>query len=155
MVSTVKGRFRDVDGAVFIDEESPERSHVEATIGTASVDTGVEMRDEDLRSANFFDVEHYPSITFRSTGVEKVDDEHWRVRGDLTIRDTTREVVLDTEFEGRGPDFEGKTRIGFSAETSINRKDFGLNYNPVLETGGIVVGDKVKIAIHIEAVQQA
>ena len=153
MVSTVKGRFRDLEGDLYIDEAEPTRSWVEATIKTASVDTGVEMRDNDLRSENFFESERFPTITFRSTGVERVDDEHWRVRGDLTIRDVIRKVVLDTEFEGRGPGFDGKERLGFSAETSINRKDFGLTFNQVLETGGVVVGDKVKISIHVESVR--
>ena len=154
MISSVKGVFREVAGAITIDEAAPERSHVEATINTASVDTGVGMRDDDLRSANFFDSQQFPEITFRSTAVEPVDGDTWRVRGDLTIRDVTREVVLETEFGGRAPDFTGTERAGFTAETTINRKDFGLNYNPVLETGGVVVGDKVKVTLHIEAVKQ-
>jgi polyisoprenoid-binding protein YceI len=155
MISTVKGTFREIEGTIKIDEEAPERSSVEAAISTASVDTGVGMRDDDLRSENFFYVAQYPRITFRSTSVEPVDGDTWRVKGDLTIRDVTREVVLDTEFGGKVSDPWGAERIGFTAETSINRKDFGLNYNAVLETGGVVVGDKVKITLHIEAVRQA
>ena len=155
MISTVKGVFRDVQGAINIDEAAPERSQVEATIATASVETGVGLRDDDLRSDNFFNAEQYPQISFRSTAVEPVDGDTWRVKGDLTIRDVTREVVLDTEFGGKAADPWGSERIGFTAETSVNRRDFGLNYNAVLETGGVVVGDKVKITLHIEAVRQA
>ena len=154
MISTVKGRFRDLEGKVYIDEEAPERSSVEATIRVASVDTGVEMRDDDLRSDNFFGAEKFPTITFRSTAVEKVDDERWRVHGELTIRGVTRPVTLDTEFEGRVTDPYGKERMGFAATTAINRGDFGLTYNAVLETGGVVVGDNVKITLHIEAVKE-
>ena len=155
MISTVKGVFRDTEGTIQIDEEAPERSSVEAVIGTSSIDTGLGMRDDDLRSENFFDAAHYPRIAFRSTSVEPVDGDTWRVRGDLTIRDVTREVVLDTEFGGKVADFTGTERIGFTAETSINRKDFGLSYNAVLETGGVVVGDKIKITLHVEAVKQS
>lgn len=153
MVSNVKGRFHDLDAVLEIDEAEPGNSKVEATIRTASVDTGVEMRDNDLRSANFFESERYPTMSFRSTKVERVKDDDWRVSGDLTIRDVTRPVVFETEFLGKGPDFEGKERIGLSAETSISRKDFGLTYNAVLETGGAVVGDKVKISLNVEAVR--
>jgi len=154
MVSTVKGRFKQLDGKIYLDEPEPSRSSVEATIDVASVDTGVEMRDNDLRSDNFFAADRFPTIRFESKSVERVDDDTWRVRGDLTIRDVTREVVLDTEFEGRGKGFQGEERLGFTAQTTLNRHDFGLNYNAVLETGGVVVGDKVKITLHIEAVKQ-
>ena len=154
MVSTVKGRFGNLSGAIHIDEDRPAESWVEASIDAAGVDTGVDMRDADLRSANFLDVATYPKIEFRSTGVEQVDDDRWRVRGDLTIHGVTREVVLETEFEGRGPDLEGKHRVGFSAQAAFSRRDFGLTYNPLLETGGMVVGDNVKVALHIEAVEE-
>lgn len=153
MVSNVKGHFRDLDAVIEIDEAEPANSSVQATIQTASVDTGVEMRDNDLRSDNFFDSEQFPVMSFRSTKVEKVGEEEWRLSGDLTIRGVTRTVTFDTEFEGKGPDFEGKERVGFSAQTSISRKDFGLTYNALLETGGAVVGDKVKITLNVEAVR--
>jgi polyisoprenoid-binding protein YceI len=107
-----------------------------------------------LRSDNFFNAERFPNLTFRSTGVQRVDDDNWRVTGDLTIRGVTREVVLDTEFEGRIKDPMGKERIGFTAETKINRHDYGLNYNPLLEAGGVMVGDKVTITLHIEAIEE-
>jgi polyisoprenoid-binding protein YceI len=154
MVSTVKGRFKQLEGTVYLDDADPSRSSVEATIDVASVDTGVEMRDNDLRSENFFAADRFPTIRFVSSGVKRVDNGNWRVRGDLTIRDVTREVVLDTEFEGRGKGFQGEERLGFTAQTTLNRHDFSLSYNAVLETGGVVVGDKVKVTLHIEAVKQ-
>jgi len=154
MVATVKGHFREMEGTIHLDEEQPENSSGQATIQTASVDTGNQMRDDDLRSDNFFGADQFPTITFRSTRVEKVDDERWKVYGDLTIRDVTKEVALETEFEGRAPGFEGKEHLGFTAETAINRKDFGLRYNAVLETGGVAVGDRVKITLNIEAIRQ-
>ena len=154
MISTVKGKFREFEGAVHIDDEDPTRSWTDVTISTASVDTGAEMRDDDLRSDNFFDAEHFPTMRFRSTAVERIDDDNWRVHGDLTIRDVTRPVALDTELEGRGPDAWGGERIGFTAKTKIDRRDFGLTYNAALETGGVVVGNDVKINLNVEAILQ-
>jgi polyisoprenoid-binding protein YceI len=154
MVATVKGRFLEMEGTIGIDEEEPHNSFVQATIKTASVDTGNQMRDDDLRSENFFAVDRFPTITFESRRVEKGDGERWKVFGDLTIRDVTKEVELDTELEGRAPGFDGKEHLGFTAETVINRKDFGLHYNAVLESGGMVVGDRVKITLHIEAIRE-
>lgn len=151
MVASTRGRFTDFEGAIHLDEADPTRSSVEAVIRTASVDTGVEFRDNDLRSDNFFDAERYPEMRFRSTSVEPGKDGRWLVHGDLTIRDVTRPVILDTELEGRGAGFEGEDRIGFTATTAIDRKDFGLNYNALLETGGLVVGDRVRITLTIEA----
>ena len=153
MVSTVKGRFRTLRGTIELDEQEPERSSVEAEIETASIDTGVEQRDAHLRSDDFFSAERFPLITFRSTRVERVEDDRWRVTGDLTIRGVTREVVLDTEFEGDGIDAYGQRRAAFTATTSINRRDFGLNWNGVIEAGGVVVQDRVKITLHIAAVR--
>ncbi|HRC62529.1 MAG TPA: YceI family protein [Dehalococcoidia bacterium] len=154
MVASTRGRFTDLEGSIHLDEADPTRSSVEAVIRTASVNTGVEFRDNDLRSDNFFDAERYPEIRFRSTSVEPGKDDRWLVHGDLTIRDVTRPVTLDTELEGRGTGFQGEDRIGFTATTSIDRKEFGLNYNAVLETGGFVVGDRVRITLTIEAVHQ-
>jgi polyisoprenoid-binding protein YceI len=153
MVATVKGRFKSLKGELHIDEESPEHSWVEAQIDVASVDTGIDQRDAHLRSDDFFNADQYPYITFRSKRVERADGDRWRIIGDLTIRDVTQEVVLDTEFDGEARDFAGKRRAAFTAETAINRKDFGLKYNAVVEGGGaIVVGDKVKIGLNIDAV---
>jgi polyisoprenoid-binding protein YceI len=153
MVSTVKGRFRSVAGTLQIDEADPTRSSIEASIDVASVDTGAEQRDEHLRSDDFFNVEAYPAITFRGTRISGAGDE-WKLDGDLTIRDVTRPVSLDVEFEGKGPDAFGGERAGFAATTKINRRDFGVNWNGLIEAGGVVVSDTVKITLNIEAVKQ-
>ncbi len=155
MVSTVKGRFRSMEGSITLDEERPERSSVVATIDVASVDTAEPDRDAHLRSDDFFNAERFPKMTFRSTRVELQGEDRARVYGDLTIRDVTREVALDVEFEGRAKDPWGNERIGFSATTELDRKEFGLRWNQVLETGGVVVGDRVKVSLHVEAVRQA
>ena len=154
VVATVKGRFRDVEGTLHIDEGNPKNSSVEAKIAVASVDTNVEARDADLRSDNFFSAEQYPYITFRSTRVERLDDERFRLVGDLTIRDVTKEVVLDGEYEGQIDDPYGNKRAGFTATTQISRSEFGVKWNQLIETGGAVVGDNVKITLHLEAVRQ-
>lgn len=154
MVATVKGHFRKFDATIQLDEQDPARSSVTASIDVASVDTGDARRDAHLRSDDFFNAEAFPAITFRSTRIEKVDDERWRIAGDLTIRDVTKEVVLDTEFEGQIKDAYGKQRAAFSAETTVNRKDFKLNWNGVIETGGVVVGDRIRISLNIAAVRQ-
>ena len=154
MVSTVKGRFRAVEGAVRIDEANPANSIVSAAIDVASVDTGVEQRDEHLRSDDFFNASAFPKITFRSTDLAQTPGGEWKLTGDLTIRDVSRSVTLDVEFEGRGIDAYGKDRAGFSAETKINRKDFGVNWNGLIEAGGVVVSDSVKIALNVEIVRE-
>lgn len=155
MISTVKGRFADVSGTVIIDEADPAGSSVDVTIGAGSVDTRQEQRDAHLRSADFFDVEKYPTLTFRSRRVESVGKGELRVVGDLTIRDVTREVVLETSDEGRGGDPWGQQRAGFSAKTVIDRRDFGLTWNTALETGGILVGNDIRISLEVEAVKAA
>jgi len=154
MVATVKGRFRTMEGTITIDEANPAASSVNASIETATVDTGEERRDAHLRSDDFFNAERFPTLTFRSTRVEPVDESRAKVIGDLTIRDVTKEVVLDTEFEGQIKDAYGKQRAAFTAETSVNRKEFGLNWNGLIETGGVVVGDRIRITLHIAAVRQ-
>jgi len=155
MVSTVKGRFGTLEGAIEGNEANPVASAVRATIDVASIDTRDEQRDAHLRSDDFFSAEKYPHITFVSKRVERVDAENYRLVGDLTIRDVTREVVLDTEFQGQVRDPWGNMRAGFTATTQINRRDFGVSFNAALETGGLVVADKVKITLHIEAVRPA
>ncbi len=152
MISTVKGRFADVQGQVVLDEADVTKSSVNVTINAASIDTRVAQRDEHLRSGDFFDVEKYPTLTFVSRKVEPAGD-NLRVTGDLTIRDVTREVVLDVTPEGRGSDPWGGQRAGFSAKTVIKREDFGLTYNQALETGGFVLGDDVKVTIEAEVVK--
>lgn len=153
MISTVRGGFKDVSGKLNFDAQNPAASYVEATIQTASVWTGINDRDNHLRSADFFDVANHPAMTFKSTKVEVVNPTHAKVTGDLTIRETTHSVVLDVEFMGEQKNpFTGKTSAGFSATTSINREDFGLTWNVALETGGFVVGKEIKISLDIEAV---
>jgi polyisoprenoid-binding protein YceI len=151
MVSTVKGRFTDLSGSIVFNPDDVRQSSVTADVKANSVTTSDEQRDAHLRSADFFDAEQFPTLRFLSTRIEQVDDERVRVIGQLTIRDTTHEVVLDAELNGRGTNPWGKEVIGFSARTSINRKDFGLNWNVALEAGGVLVSDTIKISLEIEA----
>ena len=154
MFTTVKGHFKGVRGTIVLDETDPSRSSVEVEIDAASLYSGVEYRDNHLKSADFLDVEKYPVITFKSTRVELVGSDRARIVGGLTIHGVTREVVLDTELTGRGKSPFGKETVGFEARTSINRKDFGLTWNMALETGGWLVGDTIKIEIALEAHEQ-
>ncbi len=153
MISTFKGEFRGIDGVIRIDEENPENSSVVASIDVLSLDTGVADRNAHLRSDDFFNAEKYPKITFRSTRVQRDSDTRWKIAGDITIRDVTREVLLDTEFEGRVTDPWGNDRAGFTASTAINRKDFGVRWNSMLDAGGLALGDDVRITLHIEAIR--
>ena len=152
MISKVRGVFTDVSGEIHVDEV-PERSSAEVAIAAASVQSGDDRRDAHLRSPDFFDVERFPQITFRSTNVEAAGDE-WLLHGDLTVRDVTRPVVLHVEFEGATATPWGEDRIGFSAWTELDREDFGLTWNQTLETGGVLVGKKVRIELGVEAVRQ-
>ncbi|HEX9017104.1 MAG TPA: YceI family protein [Chloroflexota bacterium] len=154
MVATVRGRFANFDVKVDFDPEKPADSSVEARIEAASVETNAGDRDGHLRSADFFDAEKYPFITFKSRRVERQGNGNYAIVGDLTIKGVTREVVLDTEFAGTGKSPWGATVAAFSAETKIDRKDFGLTWNAALETGGMLVGDQVKIHIELELVAQ-
>lgn len=154
MVTTVRGRFAEFDAVVNFDEANPEASSVEAKISTASIDTRAPDRDAHLRSADFLDAEHYPYLTFKSTKIESKGDDQYLIYGDLTIRDVTKSVVLNTEFAGVGKSPWGNRVAALSAETKINRKDFGLVWNVGLETGGVLVGDEVKIHIDLELVEQ-
>jgi polyisoprenoid-binding protein YceI len=153
MISTAKGRFNTFSGTLDLDEQNPQASSVDVTIDIGSVNTGDLNRDGHLRSADFFDVEHYPTATFTSTRVEPLGDDRYRVYGDLTIRDITHPVTLDVTVEAVIMDLHGKRRAGFSAQTSFNRKVFGLNWNVALETGGVLVSDKVTVNIEAQAVQ--
>lgn len=151
MVSTVRGEFRTYTGTLELDPADLTRSRVTAEIDVASIDTREEKRDEHLRSADFFDAEHHPKITFESTRIERVDDETFRVVGNLTIRGNTREVTLEAEYAGIQKDPWGGTRTGFSLSGQIDRREFGLTWNAALETGGLLVGEKVKLQIEVEA----
>jgi polyisoprenoid-binding protein YceI len=154
MITTVRGRFTDVDGTVQYDESNPANTKIEVSIKAASIDTHVADRDAHLRSADFFDVEKYPMITFRSSRVERTGADRLRVAGDLTIHGVTRPVMLDVTEEGSGKDPWGGERAGYSATTTIDRREYGLNYNQALEHGGWLVGHDVKITLDIELIRQ-
>jgi polyisoprenoid-binding protein YceI len=153
VVSKVRGRFAKYTGNVQLDESDLTKSIVDVTIDASSIDTGVGDRDNHLRSPDFFDVAKFPELRFRSKRIEQKDDEHYRLVGDLTIRDVTREIALDVEYGGRAKDPWGNERVGFTAKTTLDRKDFGLAWNQVLETGGILVGDRIDIDVEVEAVR--
>ena len=153
MVSKVRGHFGTFTGVVTIGD-NPLESTVEATVDTTSISTNDDKRDEHLRTADFFEVDTYPTMTLRSTGVEQRGGD-FVLHADLTIRNVTRPVDLELEFDGVESDPWGGTRAGFSAATEISRKDFGLEWNAVLESGGVVVSDKVKIQIDAELIRQA
>lgn len=154
MVATVKGRFGSLEGHITFNEDDPSASSVTARIAVDSIDTHEPNREAHLRSDDFFNAEKFPWITFQSKRVEVDDAENWRVIGDLTIRDITREVVLNTEDLGQIRDAYGKQRAGFTAETRLSRKEFGLKWNATLESGGVVVGDQVRVTLHIEAIRE-
>ena len=153
MVTTVHGTFGGAEGTINV--TSPTSADVNVTIDTTTVDTGQEMRDNHLRSADFLDVENNPTITFVSTGISDIDDNEFTLEGDLTIRGTTRPVSLKAEFAGTQVDHRGSKRAGFEATTTISRKDFGLTWNAALEAGGVLVSDKIKINLDVSAIQQA
>lgn len=155
MITTVRGNFKTVRGTITLDEANPSNSAVDVEIEAASLTSGVDYRDNHLRSADFLEADKYPLITFKSTRVEPSDAEHAKVIGDLTIHGVSREVTLNTEFAGRGKDPMGREVVSFEATTSINRKDFGLTWNVALETGGFLVGDTVKIEISAEGNRKA
>jgi polyisoprenoid-binding protein YceI len=152
MITTVKGRITDIEGSIFTDERNPENSSVEATLNAVSIDTRTEQRDQHLRSADFLDVEKYPEIRFKSKRIEG-DRKEFKLTGDLTIRDVTREITLDVDFEGQTKDPWGGERVGFSARGKLDRREFGLTWNQLLETGGLAVGNEIKINIEVEAVR--
>jgi polyisoprenoid-binding protein YceI len=152
MFTTVRGQFSAFQGRLELDAEKPTNSYVEGTVDIDSVDTGDANRDNHLRSADFFDIENHPQMSFRSTRIEGKGDNEYRVYGELTIRGVTREVAWDVEAAELGNDPWGNPRLGFSGETKVNRKDFGLNWNVALETGGWLVSDEIKIYAEVQAV---
>ena len=157
MMTTVRGRFKDIKATITGDESHPEGCCVDVEIAVASIDTGQPDRDKHLRSPDFFDAERYPTITFHSTrldGAYEREGQRFRMIGDLRIRDTTMEVTLDGVFEGRGKDPWGKERAGFSVSGEIDRRDWGLKWNQVIETGGMLVANKVKIEAEVQFVRQ-
>jgi polyisoprenoid-binding protein YceI len=150
MVSKVRGYFREFTGEI-VTAQDPAQSTVTATIELPSIDTRQEQRDAHIRSADFFDVDNHPQMTFRSTAV-KTDGADWTVEGELTIKGRTKPVVLDLELNGFGPDAYGGTRAGFTAKTEISRSEFGVDISMPMDGGGVVVGDKVSVELEIEAV---
>jgi polyisoprenoid-binding protein YceI len=150
MVATTRGHFEEFTGGATIDAANPEASSAWAEIQAASLTTKTSQRDDHLRSADFFDVEKYPTITFRSTSA-RVDGDDLILEGDLTIRGASKPVEVVWEFGGVAKDPFGNTKAGFEGSTTVNRKDWGLNWNAALETGGFLVGDKVKLVLEIEA----
>ena len=153
MVSKVRGRFGDFSGS-FVTAERPEDSHVEAVVDLSSIDTNSADRDAHLRSADFFDVEQHPTMSYRSTGI-RADGHHWIVDGELSLHGVTLPVPLQLELHGFLPDSPfGDTRVGFTATGEINRDDFGINFNTVLEGGGLGLGNKVQVTLEIEAVRR-
>jgi len=155
MISTVRGRFGAVSGTATFAEGDFSEASVDVTIDAASIDTREEKRDAHLRSADFFDVEQFPSLTFKSRSVRAIKDSAFQLVGDLTIKGVAREVVLDVEFEGAQKDPWGNQKSAFTATTRISRTDFGLTWNAALETGGVLVGDDVKISLDVQLLQTA
>lgn len=157
MFTTVRGRFKKFKGTIFVNEDNPDRSALEVEIDAASIDTGSPERDQHLRSADFLDVENFSTIVFQSKRIEgahKKPGDRFRVGGNLIIRGRSVFVALDATFNGAGKDPWGHLRAGFTASTEIDRRDWGLEWNQALETGGVLVGHTVKVQVDVEALQQ-
>ncbi len=150
-VTQVSGRFTTLEGTISFDEQAIENSSVEVTIQAASIDTNNEKRDGHLKSADFFDVENHPTLTFKSTKVRKLEGQRFAIDGDLTIRGITKPVTLDAEYLGMHPGAGRGPLAGFSATTRINRLDYGVTWNRTLDSGGVMLGDEVRIELNVEA----
>ncbi|RSO38070.1 polyisoprenoid-binding protein [Streptomyces sp. WAC 06725] len=155
MVTNVRGAFGTHEGTLHLDGADPARSTASVDVTIASVDTGIADRDAHLRGSDFFDAEAFPLMTFRSTAAERVGDATYRVTGDLTIKDVTRPLTIDLEYQGAATDVYGAERVGFEGSAEILRSDWGLTWNAALETGGVMVSDKVKLTFDISAVKAA
>ena len=155
VIAKVRGQFSRWSGSLLVPDDDFSRASVNVVIDASSIDTGVADRDAHLKSPDFFDVEHFPELTFKSRRIELATNVRLRVTGELTIKGVTRVVTLDVEDAGRAKDPWGNERAAFSGKTSLDRKDFGLTWNQVLETGGVMVGDRIDIEIEVEAVRQA
>ena len=154
MVTKVRGQFGAFTGTAHIDEANPVDSKVDLSIDVASIDSGTADRDGHLKSGDFFDAETYPTITFSSTDVKRAGSD-WTITGDLTIKDVTKPVTIEFEQTGSARDPFGNVRVGFEGETTINRKDWGLTWNAALETGGVLVSEKIKLEFDVSAIQSA
>jgi polyisoprenoid-binding protein YceI len=155
MVTTVRGQFQDFTGHAHVDTQNPANSKVEVTIEAGSIETGNADRNGHLVSPDFFDVENYPQLSFVSTEVERADETTWVITGDLTIKGVTKPVTIEFEQTGSARDPFGNLRVGFEGSTTINRKDWGLTWNAALETGGVLVSERVKLDFDISAIQSA
>ncbi|NEE02680.1 YceI family protein [Phytoactinopolyspora halotolerans] len=155
MVTKVRGSFNEFEGTVKIDGEDPSKSSATVVIKTASIDTRNEQRDGHLRTNDFLDIEKYPEITFSTTGIREAGDEEFEVTGDLTIKDVTKSVTIPFEFGGAATDPFGNFRVGFEGKLEINRKDFNVTWNAPLETGGVLVGEKVTLEFEVSAIKKA
>lgn len=156
MMTTVRGRFKNLHATLRGDRDHPDDAGVEARLEVESIDTGVGDRDAHLRGPDFFDAENHPAITFRSKGIEgnppKQEGDRFRLNGELVIRDTAMDITLDCEYQGRGTDPWGKTRAGFTFSTELDRREWGLRWNQALETGGVLVANKVRIEGEVQFV---
>ena len=155
MVTKVRGGFNEFDGKIHIDGANPENSTAEASVAVASVDTRNEQRNGHLLSGDFFEQDTYPVMTFKSTGVTAKGDDEFVLHGDLTVKGVTKSVDFDVEFLGTTVDPFGNTRIGFEAKTTLSRKDYGMTWNAALETGGVLVSDKIQIELQISAIKES
>mgnify|MGYP001171417583 CR=1 len=155
MITNVKGEFRKFDASIVSDGADFTKSSIDVTIDAASIFTNEDKRDGHLKSADFFDVENYPTLSFQGKSFKKEDDDEYKLTGILTIKGVSKEVELDVEFGGINKDPWGNEKAGFSVEGKINRKDFGLNWNAALETGGVLVSEEVKISAEVQFVKQA
>ena len=151
LLSKVRGRFADFDGKIVFDPERPGQSSVDVSIKAASIDTAEPNRDAHLRSGDFFDIDQFAALTFKSTSVAQKSDDRFDVTGNLTIHGVTKTVTLPATYPGSAKDPWGNDRVAFEAEITLNRKDFGLNWNAALETGGFLVGDDIKVQLQIQA----
>lgn len=154
MVTKVRGVFKEFDGSIRVDGAEPTRSSGELRIAANSIDTGVEQRDEHLRSNDFFDMETHKELSFTSTAVEHAGGDSYRVTGDLTVKGVSKPVTLDVEYTGAALDPMGNYRLGLEATTTVNRKDWGITWNAPLEAGGVLVSDKITLNIDISAIKQ-
>ncbi|GHI40674.1 YceI family protein [Streptomyces violascens] len=154
MVTKVRGAFHEFEGTAHLDGADPSRSSVQVVVKTESIDTGVEQRDQHLRTNDFLDAPNFPDITFRSTAIEPRSETEYRVTGDLTVKDTTRPVTIDFEYTGNAVDPSGNLRVGLEGSVTISRKEFGVTWNAALEGGGVLVGDKVVLEFDISAIKQ-
>ena len=155
MVTKVRGSFNEFEGGGYFDANDPSKSRLDLTVKAASIDTRNPDRDAHLRSNDFFDMENYPEIRFVSTSVEPVDATTYRVTGDLTMKGVTRPVTLDVEYTGSAVDPFGNTRVGFEGSVTVDRKDWGVNWNAALEAGGMLVSEKVVLEFEVSAIKNA